>query len=533
MYGGPLGPTAMARLRKGSGLREADLLARAKALRASVDPLLPKLTDDCPRDRFDRLRAELEEVRGAAEDERRLARLSRWGDPIPRAYAGLLKFALDPSTPAVVAFPTAHGDVSYAPLAATDGEAEVAVQRSEEPDRLLFGYLDWARKGFHFYATRRSLWCTGRSSRPPAEFVAEHLAELPYRLIEEPTEHLYRCPHLANGEPRPYLEVGWPGAGLTFRVCRRCAKDDRHLLASVSEGAATPDPEGEYPVTAELNVACRGGEACVHRSLPAVPRALLKRYTLGRLADAQLLDGYLDELRPRIEKAGGRTLVAGGVCYGSDTAAFVEALGPSPVERRALLAVVGAIDGAFEVDEPSASRALERLWGEHAEEIVGVIVPDPAQARRLVDEARGAPGRVAEILKRLQRRSEEREMLETLPRYDRLVPEAAWTDRVARAYRVGGEAGAERTALQTLPREGKERGLGYGFLLALGRAGAHGWQFTPTEKEFGQALQPRIAELLHAPPERYHACLDALLRAAGVADWGTVGAAHPPAGAEG
>jgi hypothetical protein len=523
----------MPRLRKGSGLREADLLARAKALRSSVELLLPKLSADCPRDRFDRLRAELEEVRAVADDERRLARLARWGEPLPRAYAGLLRFALDPSPPSVVAFPTAHGDASYAPLAATDREAEVAVQRSDEPDRLLFGYLEWARKGFHFYATRKTLWCTGRSAEPPAEFVAERLAGLPYRLLEEPAHHIYRCSHLAAGEPRPFLEVGWPGAGLSFRVCRRCVKDDRHLLSSISEGAATPDPEAEYPVTTELNVSCRGNDSCVHRSLPSVPRALLKRYGLGRLADAQLLDGYLGELRPRIERAGQPTLVAGGVCYGSDASAFVDALGPSPVERKALLAVVGKIDGAFEVDEPSASRALERLWADHAEEIVGVIVPDPAQARRLVDEARGAPGRVAEILKRLQRRSEEQELLDTLPRYDRLATEAAWTDRVARAYRVSGDSGAERAVVQTLPREGKERGLGYGVLLAIGRAPAHAWQFSPTEKEFGQSLQPRIAELLRAPAERYHDCLDALLRAAGVADWGTVAEPHPPPRSQG
>ena len=519
----------MARVRKGSSLREADLLSRAKALRSSVEPLLPRLTDDCPTERFDRLRAELEEVRAAAEDERRLRRLARWGDAIPRAYAGLLRFALEPATPAVVMFPTASGDVSYAPLSATDREAEVAVQRSDEPDRLLLGYLTWARKGFHFFATRRTLWCTGRSPRPPHEFVAERLADLPYRLIEEPEHQRYRCPHLASGEPRPYLEVAWPGAGLAFRLCRRCAKDDRHLLGSLSDGAAVPDPESEFPVSAELNIDCRGGESCVHRSLPETPRPLLKRYALGRLSDSQLLDGFLDELRPRVEKTGRRTLVAGGVCYGSDVEAFLEAVNPTPVERRALSGVLDGLRGAFEVDEPTASRALERLWGEHAEEIVGAVVSDPEEARRLVEESRGAPGRVAEILKRLQRRSEERELLDTLPRYDHLAPEAAWADRVARAFRVQGETGAERTVVRTLPREGKERGLGFGFLLALGRSGAHAWQFTPTEKEFGTALQERLRALLHAPPEGYHAALDALLRSAGVVDWGTV--ASPAAGA--
>jgi hypothetical protein len=512
----------MARVHRGSGLREADLVARAKVLRASIEPLLPKLTADCPTDRFDRLRADLEAVREAADDEKRLARLSRWGDTIPRAYAGLLKFALDPATPAVVQFPTANGDVSYAALAATDREAEVAVQRSDEPDRLLLGYLSWARKGFHFFATRRQLWCTGRSERPPPEFVSERIAELPYRFLNEPGSPQYRCPHLASGEPRPYLEVAWPGAGLAFRLCRKCAKADRHLLGSLSDGAAVPEPEAEFPVAAALNVDCRGGEECVHHDLPETPRALLKRYVLGRLSDAQLLDGYLDELRGRIDRTRRRTLVAGGVCYGPDVDGFLEALGPSAVERRALGPILEELGGAFEVDEPSASRALERLWGTHADAIVGAVVADPEEAHRLVEEARGAPGRIAEILKRLQRRSEERELLDTLPHYDRLGPEAAWADRVARAYRVQGEGGAERAVLRTLPREGKERGIGYGFLLALGRAPAHAWQFTPTEKEFGAALQERIGQLLRAPADGYHGALDDLLRAAGVVDWGTV-----------
>jgi hypothetical protein len=242
------------------------------------------------------------------------------------------------------------------------------------------------------------------------------------------------------------------------------------------------------------------------------------------------LDGYLDELRPRIERTGRRTLVAGGVCYGPDVDGFLGALSPSPVERRALSTILEDLRGVFEVDEPAASRALERLWGSHAEEIVGAVVPDPEEARRLVEEARGAPGRIAEILKRLQRQSEERELLGTLPRYDRLAPEAAWADRIARAYRVQGESGAERTVMRTLPREGKERGLGFGFLLAIGRSSAHAWQFTPTEREFGTALQERIAGLLNAPAPTYHEALDALLRAAGVVDWGAIVPPADPAG---
>ncbi|MFY9717162.1 MAG: hypothetical protein WAK40_04435 [Thermoplasmata archaeon] len=512
----------MARIRRGSGVREQDLIGRAKALRDRVDGLLPRLTPDCPTDRFDRLRAELEEVRAASDDARRLEKFGRHGDPLARAYAGLLQYALEPTTPVVVSFPVPDGEVSYIALARTPREAEVAVQQSDDPTRLLLGYVDWARKGFHFFATRRTLWCTGKSPRPPAEFLSERIAELPYRLIEDAPHRTYNCSHLAAGEPRPFVEVGWPGADRSFRICRKCAKADRHLLSSLSDGAVVPDPSEEFVASASLNVRCEGGEECVHARLPGLPRGLLKRYELGRFSDGQLLDEYLAELKPRIERPDRPTFVAGGVCYGDRRDAFLDALGATPVERRALEEVLASERGYFEVDEPSASRALERLWTEHAEEIVGAIVPDPDEARRLVEEARGAPGRVAEILKRAQRRNEEREVLEALPRYARLAREASWVDRIAREHRTRGDAGAERTVLQTLPREGKERGVAYGLLLALGRGNSHAWQFSPTEREFGQSLEARARELLRAPAAEYHAALARLLESAGVVDWGTL-----------
>ena len=510
----------MARVHKASGVRERDLIARAKILRGTVDPLLPRLGQNCPRDRFDRRRAELEEVRESRDDEKRLERLSRWGDPMARAYAGLLKFYLDPKPPTVVSFELPGGSVSYAPFARTDREAEVAVQQSDEPDRLLLGYLEWARKGLHFFATRKTLYCSGLTAEPPPEFRAERVADLPYRLVENTSAHRFECVHLGAGEPRPYLEIGWPGGSTVFRVCRRCTKGDRHLLENLSDGAAGPDPSSDFPVSADLNVRCRGGPECAHASLPPLSRGLRRDYELGKLSDAGLLDAFASEQAERVERSGRTTFLAGGVCYGDQLAPFLDALGPTPVERRALEAVLGGWDGPFEVDEPRASRALENLWDDHAETIVRSIVPDAQEARRLIEETRASPGRVAELLKRAERSSEEKELLDTLPRYSHLAPEAEWVDRVARSYRTHHEAGAERTIAQTLPSVGKERGLAFALLLALGRDGAHAWQFSPTEREFGASLKERARELLSAPSAAYHQALDRLLQAAGVADWG-------------
>jgi hypothetical protein len=517
------------RIQRITVVREQDLVARAKHLRESVTPLLPRLTDDCPSGRFDALRAVLESIRSAREDARALDKWARRGEPMARAYAGLLKFAREPHAPMVAACPLPTGQAFYAPLAHTAPEAEVAVQQSADPARLLLGYRDWARRGFHFFATGDGLWCTGGSPEPPPQFRDEKLARLPYRLVPDASAPRYVCPHLAAREARPFLEVGWPAAGLAFRVCDRCVKPDRHLLAYLSEGAAVPDLEQELPVEATLNVRCRAGPECVHAQVPGLNRRLRRDYRSGKTSDAQLLADFLADVRPRIERTGRRTLVAEGTCFGGDAEAFLDALHPTAVERRALRRVLDRTPPYFEVGKATASAALELLWPRHSESLVRAIVSDPEEAQRLLEGARGSPGRVAEILKRAHRMTEERQVLDALPGYSRLSPEAAFVDRVARAYRTQGDRGAEKTVLQPLPREGKERGLAFGLLTAMGRGATHDWLFSPTEKAFGSSIAALAREVLVAPPDRYHESLERLFLAAGVADWGTRVAAGPVA----
>jgi hypothetical protein len=493
---------------------------RASRLRKSVDPLLPRLTDSCPTARFDKLRASLEAVREVRDESARLERMGRWGDPFVRAYAGLLKFYLEPELPGVLVARYPAGDITFAPLARAPREAQIAVQLGDDPERLLLGYLDWARKGFHFYATEKELFCTGPDAAPPPQFRDALLEELPYRLEPNRDRSAYVCVHLKAGEPIPLVEVDWPGASTSFRVCRRCAKSDRQLLASVTRHVAVPKPERAFPFDLRLNVACRAGDACLHARLPGPSRAIRKGYLFGRLSDAEGLDAYRKEIATRLDADRSPRFVAGGTCYGADRAAFIKALGPTEEERRALEEVLPSVVGHFEISEATASQALEKLWPQHADLIVAAIVPDPARAEQLVRDARAAPGRVSELLRRAARDTRERELLEQLPRYESLVPEARLADSVARMFRIGGATAAQKVLLQALPREGKERGIAYGILVALGQAAAQDWQFTPTEQEFGRTLVERARSLLDATPDRYDEALGALLASAGVTAWG-------------
>jgi hypothetical protein len=509
------------RARRASGGREGDLIRRATKLRESVEPLLPKLTPQCPTDRFDKLREDLEEVRAARDDEHRLERMTKWGDPLARAYAGVLHFYHDSELPALLVAQYSSGEIAFAPLSKAPREAEIAVQYSDDPTRLLLGYLDWTHKGFHFFATPSALYCTGKDPAPPSEFVAQKIASLPYRVEASPGGTGLACSHLAQGATVPGLEVAWPDARTAVRICRRCAKGDRHLLSSMSANVAVPDPEGTFPVSVSLNVRCQSREDCPHRHLPELSRALRKRYAFGKLSDRALIDAYRLDILPLLERSRTPIFVAEGVCYGPDAAAFVGALQPTHEERTALERVLPDVPGLFEIDEATASRALEKLWPDHAETIVAAIVPDPERASRLVREARAAPGRVSELLHRAARASRERETLEALPQYGSLSREASFVDAVARAFRSQGAPAAEKLLIDRLPREGKERGIAFGLLIALGREGPHLWQFTDTEQNFGRSLSSHAGPVLSSPSGEYHAALGRLLQAAGVTDWGT------------
>ncbi len=495
-------------------------MQRAARLRKSVDPLLPTLPPSCPTARFDRLRAALEKVRASKDDKARLEKMGRWGEPLARAYAGLLKFYLDPELPGVLVARYPAGDLTFAPLARAPREAHIAVQLGDDPQRLLLGYLDWARKGFHFFATGRELFCTGASPEPPDRFRSALLEDLPYRLEATSGRASYVCAHLKAREPVPFVSVDWPGAGTSFRVCQRCAKGDRQLLGAITRRLAVPRPERAFPFGVHLNVDCRAGDSCLHSRLPEASRKLRKGYLFGRLSDAEALDAYRKEVAVRLDADRSARFVAAGTCYGSDREAFVRALDPTEEERRALNEVLPSVTGHFDIAEATASQALEKLWPQHAARIVAAIVPDPERAEQLVREARAAPGRVSELLRRAARGTQERELLDQLPRYESLAPEALLADDVARSFRTGGATAAQKSLLQSLPREGKERGIAYGLLLALGHASAHDWQFTPTEQEFGRSLVERARLLLHATPDGYDGALGGLLGAAGVTDWG-------------
>ena len=520
----------MPRIRYTSGGKEGEVLARARALTKDPTLLLPRAPDGSVSPLFPRLVQDLKTVQGHAEDPDQLDRLTFRGEPLARAYAGLLHYAAKrPSLNHQVArLPT--GDIPYLPVERVPKEELIAVQYFDDPRRLLLGYLHYARPslfgggGNHFYATEDAVVCTGRSADPPASFVDNALRAVPYRLTSVPGDPgtgsiLLACAHLVRGDREPYLEVRWASAHRTLRVCRRCAGEDRHLLASLFGSMVVPDPAGDFEVTVVYPLQHEHREACPAGELSALSRRSEKAYRDGRLADQELVKEHLAEVEGSLRSHRGRLLIGGGRCFGEEVPLFVDALDPTPAERTALRRVLGRREEPLLAPELSAGKVVEALWKDHARELLRAVGASPAEVDRFSAEGRSG-GRAAETLNRVARRRAEEATVAELPRYQELSAEAHLADDLARRYRRGGASDVEHRISVADPPEGKVRGLAWAFLVALGKEQAQAWRFSDTEKEFGGSLAPSAQRLLQAAPAEYHEALERLLIEAGVTRWG-------------
>ena len=519
----------MPRIRKTSGGKEEALLARARELKKDPLPLLPTLAPGTPEAPFERIRRELLAVQESAEDTEALRRLMTRGEDLARAYAGLLYFAEErPDVVMVVArYPT--GEIPYMPVGSASPEAHIAVQYYSDPRRLLLGYLAMTRPrllgpgGFHFYATERKVVCTGKEARPPPEFLAASVNRLPYKLQRVDAKEGDRrvCSHLQRGETQPYLEVHWDAAEAVYRVCRKCVRSDTHLLSSLLESMAVPDPEGSFQVSADYNLDHQHPGACPLRASGSIDGGEERRYRRGRISDADLLAGFVKEAETSLLATRGTAFVAGGRCFGSDAKAFVDSLSPTPAERRALTEVVSGFGAPLLVPEATSGKAVEVLWKDHAAELVEAMGIDEGEAEALVREFRNSPGRVSGLLERLYQKGKEQEVLATLPTYADMVPEAAFCVDASRVYRTQGAGPLEARLTSSLPEAGKVRGLAWSFLVILGPAAErHRWRFTDKEREFGESLVPAARQVLEAPAEEYDRAMGELLSHAGVTSWG-------------
>lgn len=478
-------------------IQEADLLARAKALRE--DPSLAEPICEGPCVLLSPVAAARRGIRrayAARDDEAKLAGMARRGNHLARAYAATLLVALSDKVPYVAEVRLAGISAPYV----TRGKAKpfflAGLQNHHDRQLRLLGVMPWVKsRRIHVYSADRGLVCTGRRDAPPRDFVEEEMALLSLRGAGD----RFTCGH--DGEDA--LVLRWRSAGVTIERCAKCF-EETPTLGLLLRHVATPDAVAAFDVGARLKPLrpVVGEPVDAPADVDAATRAA---YAAGQASDAQVLDAARVGRSAALRARPGLLLVAGDASYGADVGAFLAALAPSTAEERALRAALEGRAAPLVLDKASVARALGELWPDHAREMLLAAAGGDAHVVDRLLKDRATSEEAAELVRRAGREGTERSVLAALPGYGPLPPAAAAADAIARAYRTGGQEAAVRVALDRAA--GRTKGIALAFLTQLGAAKGQEWRFSPTDSDVAASVAPAIPKLLRGEAAGYHEAL--------------------------
>jgi len=489
---------------------EESLVERAKRLRDDPDVLFPECKDH--EDHFYKYKVRFERVARYQDNEKKLAALTRWGDQLSRAFATSLQIALREEVPRLVPINVGGKDVSFVLNRKARKEILVGVQYFDDPDLRLMAFGRIAKlKRLHLYSMRDAFVCTGREDKPPSKYVSEVLATAKCSLTKKGECHI--CAH-CDKEGVPYLKITWVVPEVDVMICESCAKKENTFI-TLTKRFLSLDPNTSFRIEVHPNFRCECEEDSVLNSITSLSKEALTRYMGGGITDTELIDEHMDYVRTHVPSSAGMILALGRTCYGDDTEAFINALNPSKVERRALELLLEDMEESIVVETATPNKVLMMFWDDYGLDIVESIIGDEEIARKIFERGQWKKETPAKVLKTAMSKAKKEQIESALPRYKGLPPLAAFADRIARAYKTKGKQSAIMEASKDTSEDTKIRSVRYAFLLALDSATGKEWQFTKEQLDFGQFLKDYAGKLIGSEGDEYHDSLQELLRASG------------------
>jgi hypothetical protein len=508
--------------RTASKVQEKDLIRKAKSLKKNPDLILPKCVGHS-RCYFDSIRKQVYRIQDFGDDERMLKKFSERGDLLARAYAATLLLAIEGKAPYLAPFKTPFGTVPFAFRGKTRKEKLVAVQNYDDPKWLLLGVIDVVKKKkLHVYSTKDGLVCTGREAAPPANFIHDTIKGLNVNL--EKTGKIYTCPHLEPKAVRnqkqkgiPYLEVIWKSPDVIIGICERCSrKSKEHTLGTLAQRIADRNLTDDFDTNVILKPICKDKcDICEVEEPLELSKDLIKRYQLGEISDIELFSSHLDDIRANYEELDNNVYILENQCYGSNLKAFIKALNPTPMERRALNVVLTKANESAIFDRATPSKILGHYWSRFGKNAIFAITHDNKITKNVYKKFDINKTKASEILKEANIQIKKKTIISLLPTYTKLPVIAQFADQIARIYLTQGSDDTVRAIEKYRGGDTKVKSVAYAFLLALDRGKAKQWQYTQTEHDFAQFLKTPAEQLLNSEPKAYNDALQTLLSATG------------------
>ncbi|OGS57136.1 MAG: hypothetical protein A3K60_02415 [Euryarchaeota archaeon RBG_19FT_COMBO_56_21] len=507
-------PRLRLKARIASKVMEKDLREKAKLLMDDPDLILPDCAEDCGSCPFKKTRARIEKIQRYKDDPVKLAKFARGGDKLARAYAATIRLAHEEKTPYLATATYPAGTVAYALRGKTPKEKLIGVQNFDSPKWRVLSVADLVhKKNLHFYSYGDNFICTGRSPKPPAEYVEIASESVGATKREGDT---FVCPHSPTNMNHIVFE--WVNAKMKTVLCDQCSGKIKNNLAELAQGMAVPRILDEFNVDIIRPLRNKSGErACNGLLDDQIDDDLLEKYANGELGNKDLIERHMQNVLESIKTRDKRVYVRGEICYGQDVDSFVSDLASDETDRKALNGLLAKVKHPVVIEQSdSPNKLLTIFWKEHGLDSLRAVVSKKLADRYFEDpETEKSPLRAI----RSALKEEQHDAISSrIPTYSCLSHYGSFADSVTKGYKTKGPAGAIAALDGDKSSDHRIRSMAHAFYLALGVT-TKSWKYTDEEKQYGEHLKQYAQRLLESEEtEQHHDAFVEFLRQAGCTD---------------
>jgi len=491
-----------------------EVIENCKFLRDNPDALIPECKGNCKRCKFEIYRKQISHVRKFLDDPNKLKKFSSRGLQLVRSYAVSMYILGERNISMMANFHTHIGELPYIMRGKVKKEFLAGLQHFNDPSARLLAYFSIAKKLKINLFSADKLYCNQPGDKVPDVFTDFILKR--FKHIKNKEGDTYTCQHLKGGnagnlDAVPHIVFDWKSAGIKLAMCETCSKDKMNIYKEITDHSVITGDDwfsvyGVYrPQCHEVCDVCpfETGET---DDMPD----LVNRYKRMDIGESEFLEEWIEAKKNNLDT---RIFINGNVCYGTDADAYIDALSPSPVERKALSSLFKKISGPIIETNASANKILSSYWDEFGDEILS----DLNFGRDVIMEAKQVMDgdNVSELLSRMDSIVKRVSALADYPVYNGLESVPEFIDTIAREYRYLDMDEIIRNIDRNVKVNADLKVIGLSFLLVMDRGENRKWQYTSHEYERGKYLERYARKLLECHSDEYDESFREFLNAYG------------------
>ena len=476
--------------------KEDELLEVSRTLADDPGLLRPQCAGGCRKCVFDKTFKNidsLQKIRG--NPDALIKEASKFGgDDIYRAYAGTISLAAAGSVPMLGTATLGGEKISYAVRGTVGADKLIGCQYYTDPKIRILLYNQVIKKNkLHLYSFGDEVVCSDDPNMPE-DYLYDAFWESPYEFPDDGLE----CGH----ETSAVLEIEIKSLKQCIRICENCARDVSTVQYIISRIAAV-DPMDDIEVRIRHKFHAEG-----EKDFVKIEGDQLKKYMTGELKDTSIISsvkrGKLGDLK------GGETAtyIIGTENFGSSLDKFIERLTGDDSKIATLKKFLESNPRAVVIKTNKVTEALSALWDSDWKGLIEAHT-DAATVGKMGDQSKNQPHNALEEAYGIYVSAD---VVASLPEFQRPGPITSLADKLAKAYKAGGNPLLVKTLQTTSIRDSRMRSVIGAFIIATGES-EYQIKLTPDEKEFAEYLAPFAKSLIAASGEKYRDSMNTLLTA--------------------